>query len=59
MKKLVPLAILASAVGAAAVYLRNNQKHVEKTLDALEELSESAEDTVASLSEDLFEEGTE
>jgi uncharacterized protein YoxC len=59
MKKLVPLAILASAVGAAAVYLRNNQKQVEKTLDALEELSESAEDTVASLSEDLFEEGTE
>ncbi len=59
MKKLVPLAILASAVGAAAVYLRNNQKHVEKTLDALEELSESAEDTVASLSEDLFDEGTE
>lgn len=59
MKKLVPLAILASAVGAAAVYLRNNQKSVEKTLEALEELSESAEETVASLSEDLLEEGAE
>ena len=56
MKKLIPLAILASAIGAAAAYLRNNQKSVERTLNALEELSESAEETVASLSEDLNEE---
>lgn len=56
MKKFIPLAILASAVGAAAVYLKNNKKAVDRTLDALDELSATAEETVDELSEVILDE---
>ncbi|NLC64382.1 MAG: hypothetical protein GX753_01775 [Erysipelothrix sp.] len=58
MKRIIPLAILASAVGAAAVYMRNNKKAVDRTLEALDELSETAEETVEELSEAILD-GTE
>ncbi len=53
MKKFIPLAVLASAAGAAYVYLKNNQRVVDKTLDELDKLTESAEDTIADLAEEL------
>ncbi|CAM4166590.1 hypothetical protein H9L01_06105 [Erysipelothrix inopinata] len=54
MKKLFPLAIIGAAVGAAAYYFdQNNKKHVEKTLNALDEISETAESTVKDLAQDL------
>lgn len=53
MKKFIPLAILASAAGAAYVYLKNNQRVVDKTLDELDKLTESAEETIADLADEL------
>lgn len=53
MKKFIPLAILASAAAAASVYLKNNKKVVDKTLDELDRLTESAEETIADLAEEL------
>lgn len=53
MKKFIPLAILASAAGAAYVYLKNNQRVVDKTLDELDKLTESAEETIAHLADEL------
>ncbi len=55
MKKFIPLAILASALGAAAVYIKNNKKAIDRTLEALDELSETAEETVVELSEVILE----
>lgn len=55
MKKFIPLAIVAAAVGAAAAYLKNNQKHIDRTLQALDELSESAEETVVNLADGIQE----
>ncbi len=55
MKKFLPLAILASAAGAAYVYLKNNQRIVDKTLDELDKLTESAEETIADLANELTE----
>lgn len=50
MKKLFPLAVLGAAVGAAAYFFNaNNKKHVERTIDALDEISKSAEETVDEL----------
>ena len=55
MKKFLPLAIIGAAVGATAYYVdRNNKKHVEKTLDALDEISKTAEETVAALSSEVI-----
>ncbi len=53
MKKFFLLAIFASAAGAAYVYLKNNKQVVERTLDELDKLTESAEETVADLAEAL------
>ena len=53
MKTFIPLPVLASAAGAAYVYLKNNQREVDKTLDELDKLTESAEDTIADLAEEL------
>lgn len=53
MKKFFPLAILGSAAAAAYVYLKNNQRIVDQTLDELDRLTESAEETIAELAEDL------
>lgn len=53
MKKFIPLAILASAAGAAYVYLKNNQRVVDKTLEELDKLTESAEETIADLADEL------
>ncbi len=56
MKKLFPLALLGAAVGAAAYVIdRNNKQHVEKTIEALDEISKNAEETVAALSEEIIE----
>lgn len=59
MKKFIPLAILASAAGAVAVYFKNNKKVIDQTLDELDKLTEAAEDTIAVLAEDLTEEHLE
>lgn len=59
MKKFIPLALVAGAVSAATIYLKNNKKAIDRTLDALDELSETAEDTVVELSEEIFEEPEE
>lgn len=56
MKKFIPLAILASAAAAAYVYVKNNQATVNKALEELDKLTNSAEDTIASLAEELSEE---
>ncbi|QIK69823.1 hypothetical protein G7062_05720 [Erysipelothrix sp. HDW6C] len=57
MKKIFPLAILGAAAGAAAYYLnQNNKKHVAKTINALDEISKSAEETVADLAQEVIEE---
>lgn len=54
MKKLFPLAIIGAAVGAAGYFLnRNNKEHVEKTLNALDDLSKSAEETVSEFASEL------
>ncbi len=54
MKKLFPLAVIGAAVGAAGYFLnRKNKSHVEKTIDSLDDLSRSAEETVAELVEEL------
>lgn len=54
MKKLLPIAIIGAAVGAVSYYfLKNNQEHLEQTLDALEELEQNAQDTVKELSESI------
>lgn len=53
MKKFIPLALIASALGATAVYLKRNQQHVDRTLKALDELSETAEDTIAELAQEV------
>ncbi len=57
MKKIFPLAILGAAVGAAGYFLnKNNKAHVEKTLEALDDLSLSAEATVQELAKEVAEE---
>lgn len=53
MKKFIPLAVLASAAGAAYVYLKNNQRVVDKTLEELDRLTESAEETIADLASEI------
>lgn len=54
MKKLFPLAVIGAAIGAAG-YLVNkkNKDHVEQTLEALDDISKSAEDAVAELAEEI------
>lgn len=60
MKKFLPLVIIGSAVGAAAYYLNaNNKKHVERTIDALDAISQEAENTVLDLANEVVEEPTE
>lgn len=59
MKKFIPLALVAGAVSAATIYLRNNKKTIDRTLEALDELSETAEETVVELSEEIFEDEEE
>ncbi len=59
MKKFIPLAVLASAAGAAFVYLKNNQRVVDKTLAELDKLTETAEDTIADLASELNEDSTQ
>lgn len=54
MKRLFPLAVIGAAIGATG-YLVNkkNKDHVEKTLDALDDISKSAEEAVAELAEEI------
>lgn len=60
MKKLISVAVLGLAVGAATyLYLRNNQGQLERTLDALDKLEREAEDAVDALSQTFRTEGKE
>lgn len=50
MKKLFPLAVIGAAVGAAGFLInKKNKDHVEKTIVALDELSQEAGDAVNEL----------
>lgn len=54
MKKIFPLAIIGAAVGAVGYFLNhNNKSHIEKTLTSLDEISESAEETVSQFAHEL------
>lgn len=54
MKKIVPLAIIGAAVGAAGyLFNRSNKEHVEKTIQTLDELSKTAEETVSEFANEL------
>lgn len=56
MKKLLPLALLGAAIGAAGYFVdKKNKEHVEETLDALDEISQSAEEAVEDLSKEVKE----
>lgn len=56
MKKIFPLALLATAIGAAGyIFNRQNKSHVEKTITALDDLGESAEETVRDLAKEISE----
>ncbi|CAM2883805.1 hypothetical protein [Erysipelothrix tonsillarum] len=56
MKKIFPLAIIGAAIGAAGYYMnQNNKKHVEKTIETLDDISRSAEDTVSELAQEIDE----
>ncbi len=56
MKKLIPVAIIGAAIGAASYYFNaNNKKHIAKTIDALDEISRTAEDTVAEFASEVAE----
>lgn len=55
MKKFIPLAVIASLAGGAAYYLKRNQTHVEKTIKALDEISDTAETTVLEFAQALHE----
>lgn len=54
MKKFFPLAILGAAVGAAAYFFnRTNKQHVEKTIEALDDIGNTAEEAVAELASEI------
>ncbi len=54
MKKLLSIVAIGAAVGAAAYAVnRKNEKHVEETLEALDEISASAEEAVNKLAEEV------
>ena len=56
MKKILPLALLGAAIGAAGyVFNRQNKSHVEKTITALDDIGESAEETVRDLAKEISE----
>lgn len=57
MKKLLPLALIGAAIGAAGYFVdKKNKLHVEETLEALDDISKSAEEAVEELTEDIREE---
>lgn len=57
MKKIFSILAIGAAVGATAYAVnRKNQKHVEETLEALDEISASAEEAVQKLAEEVQDE---
>lgn len=56
MKKLVPLALIGAAVGAAAFILnKNNKQHIQNTIDTLDEISKKATETVSKFANEVIE----
>lgn len=54
MKKIFPLAVIGAAVGAAAYFVNeHNRKHVERTIETLDEISAQAETTVQEFADEL------
>lgn len=54
MKKLLPLALLGTAIGAAAYYFNEkNKNEVARTIEALDEISASAQTAVEDLAHDV------
>lgn len=55
MKKLVPLALIGAAVGAAAFILnKNNKQHIQNTIDTLDEISKKATETVSNFANEVI-----
>lgn len=55
MKRVFPLAIVGAAVGALALVVkrRKQEEHIDETIQALDELSDAANDTVERLASEV------
>lgn len=55
MKKLLPLALIGAAVGATAFIMnKNNKKHIDQTIETLDEISRKATETVSKFAEEVI-----
>lgn len=54
MKKIFSLALIGAAIGATGYFVdQKNKKHVEETLEALDDISKSAERAVEELTDKI------